>query len=103
MKLHTLALAFALSVPVVATAAEVYRWVDDHGQVVYGTVVPERHRSTAVPASTPLPPGVSACEARWHRYMASAACFDQYRVVGGGLKAEAYKRCTEVPQPEPCT
>ena len=85
MKLHTLALAFALSVPVVATAAEVYRWMDDHGQVVYGTVVPERHRGTAVPASTPLPPGLSACEARWHRYMASAACFDQYRVVGGGL------------------
>ncbi len=98
-----LALALALLVPVAALSAEVYRWTDDQGQVVYGTWVPERYRAQAVPANTPLPRGTSACEARWHRYLASAACFDQYRVVGGGLKPEAYQRCTEVPQPDPCT
>ncbi|MDO9437068.1 DUF4124 domain-containing protein [Hydrogenophaga sp.] len=97
------ATALALLLPVAALSADVYRWTDDRGQVVYGTWVPERHRAQAVPANTPLPRGTSACEARWHRYLASAACFDQYRVVGGGLKPEAYKRCTEVPQPDPCT
>jgi hypothetical protein len=102
MKLKTLALLLALAVPRAAMSAEVFRWVDEYGQVVYGTVVPEQHRASAVPANAPLPPGTSACEARWHRYMASAACFDQYRVVGGGLKPEAYRRCTEVPQPDPC-
>lgn len=98
-----LALALAVAGPGVALAGEVFRWTDEHGQVVYGTWVPERYRAAAVPANTPLPRGTSACEARWHRYMASAACFDQYRVVGGGLKPEAYRRCTEVPQPDPCT
>lgn len=97
------ALALALAVPGVALSAEVYRWTDEYGQVVYGTWVPERYRANAVPANTPLPRGTSACEAKWHRYLASAACFDQYRVVGGGLKPEAYQRCTEVPQPDPCT
>jgi hypothetical protein len=103
MKLPVLALVLALVAPGVAVSAEVFRWVDESGQWVYGTEVPEQHRARAVPASTPLPPGTSACEARWHRYIASAACFDQYRVVGGGLKPEAYRRCTEVPQPDPCT
>ncbi|WP_169801510.1 DUF4124 domain-containing protein [Hydrogenophaga palleronii] len=88
--------------PFAAGAAELYRWVDAQGQLVYATEVPEAYRAVAVPASTPLPPGTSACEVRWHRYLASAACFDQYRVVGGGLKPEAFQHCTEVPQPEPC-
>lgn len=95
----------ALMLPFVAgpvAAAELYRWVDAQGQLVYATEVPEAYRPVAVLASTPLPPGTSACEALWHRYLASAACFDQYRVVGGGLKPEAFQRCTEVPQPEPC-
>lgn len=103
MKPPVFALALMLALPCVAMSAEVFRWVDRYGQVVYGTEVPEQHRASAVPANAPLPPGTSACEARWHRYMASAACFDQYRVVGGGLKPEAYRRCTEVPQPDPCT
>lgn len=103
MKPNTLALVVALALPGAALAADVFRWVDERGQVVYGTQVPPQHRARAVPADAPLPPGTSACEASWHRYLASAACFDQYRVVGGGLKAEAYQRCTEVPQPEPCT
>lgn len=103
MKSAALALAVALVVPSVALPADVFRWTDEYGRVVYGTEVPPEHRANAVPANAPLPPGTSACEARWHRYIASAACFDQYRVVGGGLKPEAYQRCTELPQPDPCT
>ncbi len=102
MTFKPFALALSLLLPCAALADEVFRWVDESGQVVYGTEVPERHRHSAEPASAPLPPGTSACEARWHRYLASRACFDQYRVVGGGLKPEAFQRCTEVPQPDPC-
>ncbi|QHE87457.1 DUF4124 domain-containing protein [Hydrogenophaga sp. BPS33] len=98
-----LALALMLAMPGWAQPAEVFRWTDEYGQVVYGTWVPERYRANAVPANAPLPRGTSACEAKWHRYLASAACFDQYRVVGGGLKPEAYQYCTEVPRPDPCT
>jgi hypothetical protein len=103
MVFRTLALLLALVVSGAAMSAEVFRWVDEYGQVIYGTDVPEQHRARAVPASAPLPPGTSTCEARWHRYLVSAACFDQYRLVGGGLKPEAYRHCTEVPQPDPCT
>jgi len=102
MKFRSFLLALALLLPGLAMPGEVFRWVDEYGQTVYGVEVPERYRERAEPASAPLPPGTSACEARWHRYLASAACFDQYRVVGGGLKPEAFKRCTEVPQPDPC-
>lgn len=98
-----LALALALAMPAAALAAEVFRWTDEYGQVVYGTWVPERYRAVAEPANAPLPRGTSACQARWHQYLASAACFDQYRVVGGGLKPEAFQRCSEVPQPDPCS
>jgi len=102
MNIPMIVLATALWLPGAAMAGDVFRWVDESGQIVYGSEVPERYRHRAEPASAPLPPGTSACAARWHRYLASAACFDQYRVVGGGLKPEAYRRCTEVPQPDPC-
>jgi hypothetical protein len=102
MEIRSFVLAIALVAPCVALAGDVFRWMDEYGRVVYGSEVPERYRGRAEPASAPLPAGTSACEARWHRYLASAACFDQYRVVGGGLKPEAFKRCTEVPQPDPC-
>lgn len=102
MKLKTLAVVLALTVPCAVMSTELYRWTDDGGRVFYGPMsdVPQRYAHRAVPASAPLPPGTTACEARWHRYAASAACFDQYRVVGGGLKPEAFERCTEVPQPD---
>ena len=102
MKLNTVLLLLALAAPGIALSDELYRWTDDGGRVYYGVMadVPQRYASSAVPANTPLPPGTTACEARWHLYAASAACFGQYRLVGGGLKPEAFQRCTEVPQPD---
>jgi hypothetical protein len=87
-----------------AGAADVWRWIDRFGYTHYTVAddIPQRYRATAVPASAPLPPGTSACEAAWHRFAASQACFEAYRVVGGGLKAEAFQRCKEMPEPEPC-
>ncbi len=103
--LKILSLVVAVGLPLSVLSAELVRWTDDGGRLHYGvmTDVPQRYADRVVPATVPLPPGTTACEARWHRYAASAACFDQYRVVGGGLKPEAFQRCTEVPQPDPCT
>lgn len=102
--LSALALAAAALLPWCAAAAEIWRWVDRDGYVHYtqSVDIPERYRPTAVPADAPLPPGTPACMVAWHRYAASQACFDAYRVVGGGLKPEAFQRCRELPEPEPC-
>lgn len=87
-----------------AHAAEIWRWTDRFGHIHYTQAVdiPERHRASAEPADAPLPRGTPACLVAWHRYAASQACFDAYRVVGGGLKPEAFQRCKEMPEPEPC-
>ena len=87
-----------------AQSPSLWRWVDRFGYLHYTpwVDVPERERERAVPAESPLPPGTSACEAAWHRYLASQACFDAYRLVGGGLKADAFRYCQEMPQPQPC-
>ena len=67
-----------------------------------------RYRSTA---RKPLPPppmsvaaapprtGDAACAEQWRKFSESGACFAPYRVVGGGLKPEAYQNCVEVAEP----
>jgi len=39
------------------------------------------------------------CDALWREYQSSQECFAPYRVVGGGLKAEAFEHCKELPNP----
>lgn len=87
-----------------AQAPGIWRWVDSAGYTHYTQWpdVPPRHRERAVPADAPLPADMPACEVAWHRYAASQACFDAFRVVGGGLKPEAFRYCTELPEPQPC-
>lgn len=101
---QSLGLATALCVSFAAQAVELVRWTDDGGRVYYGvaTDVPERFADRIESATAPLPAGTPACERQWHSYAASAACFNTYRLVGGGLKSEAFQHCTEVEQPEPC-
>ena len=36
-------------------AAEVYKWVDEHGQVHYGNAVPKAHQKAARPVDTAVP------------------------------------------------
>ena len=42
------------------------------------------------------------CELAWKKYRESQACFAPYILVNGGVKAEAFKHCTEIKQPEFC-
>lgn len=42
------------------------------------------------------------CREAWMKYRESLACFAPYRVVGGGVKLEAFKHCKSVNQPELC-
>ncbi len=46
--------------------------------------------------------GATDCQEQWARYEASRACFAAYRNTNGTIKAQAYSRCTELPQPELC-
>lgn len=41
----------------------------------------------------------SSCEQEWTRFQQSEACFAPYRLANGGIKAEAFKVCKEVPTP----
>jgi hypothetical protein len=63
-------------------------------------------RTPAAPAARPLRAGEGSapttCEERWRRFHESAACFSRFRVVGGGVKADAFRECAEVPMPERC-
>jgi hypothetical protein len=44
----------------------------------------------------------SGCREQWKQYRESEACFARYKVVGGGVKAEAFEHCPDVPQPGLC-
>jgi hypothetical protein len=64
-------------------------------------------KAPVVPSvSTPKPLSAAEkkarCEKEWKKYRESQACFAPYRLANGGLKAEAYKHCTEIKQPELC-
>lgn len=56
------------------------------------------------PAGLPRPVAGNAspnavCEADWRDYRASEACFARYKVVGGGLKSEAFQVCRQLTRP----
>jgi hypothetical protein len=42
------------------------------------------------------------CREAWQKYRESMACFAPYRVVGGGVKLEAFAHCKNVNQPDLC-
>jgi|GEM_PF-4271095 len=50
-------------------------------------------------AVPPQPLQDDSCAGQWARFNAAAACANQYRVVGGGLKADVAQHCPVVPQP----
>ncbi|MDR0457857.1 MAG: DUF4124 domain-containing protein [Burkholderiaceae bacterium] len=42
----------------------------------------------------------NSCAGQWARFNAAAACANQYRVAGGGLKQDVAQHCPVVPQPQ---
>jgi hypothetical protein len=70
--------------------------------------------SADVKTGVPIVPSVSSpvtlsaedkkikCEQEWKKYRKSQACFAPYRLVNGGIKAEAFKHCREMKQPDLC-
>ena len=64
--------------------------------------------ATSSPSSRAASPAMNTsdkknkCKKAWKKYKESEACFAPYRLVNGGIKAEAFKHCTEVKQPELC-
>lgn len=99
-----LALAAGLAAQAAAAPPDIWRWTDRFGYLHYTPKIdiPPERRAHAEPASAPLPPGTTACDAAWNRYRANQACFDMFRLVSGGLKPEAFQYCQELPQPQPC-
>ncbi len=80
-----------------------------HGEDMYGEG--GMHRQAVTPSSPAVdtPPGTmdagnskSKCEEQWKRYRASQECFAPYRLADGGIKAEAFKHCTVIKQPDFC-
>lgn len=74
-----------------------------HGDDMYGAPGP----STATSAGAQNTADVASsrkkkCQEEWRKYRESQACFAPYRLADGGIKAEAFKHCTELKQPELC-
>ena len=70
--------------------------------------VPAQARPRAgelVPANRPAASGLDEQRARcdeWRRaYAESQSCFNSFGTVSGAVRAEAYRHCTEVPDPSP--
>ena len=95
-----LLLLSSLSCP--AFAADIYRWVDEQGRTQYSDSIPDRYKNSASKVTLPSS-GITAsdCAARLRRYRESQECFAPYRTVTGAIKAEAYQRCVELPDPSP--
>ena len=51
------------------------------------------------PAAKPKPFGESECEAAHRQYKESLACFAPFVADNGIMKAEAFEKCTSVPDP----
>lgn len=62
--------------------------------------VPPVTRRTAESRPDAATLGLTACEAAKKKFQDSADCFGQFRLVGGGVKAEAFQHCEQVPRPD---
>ena len=52
-------------------------------------------------AAKPKPFGETECEAAYRQYRESMACFAPFVADNGIMKAEAFEKCTSVPDPSP--
>lgn len=90
--------------PIIALIALVFVTSAVYGREIYNDTVEPPVSSTQGSNTTD---SVDAdkkqrCQEQWRKYRESAACFAPYKLVNGGVKAEAFKHCTVVKQPELC-
>jgi len=72
------------------------------GGKVYGATAADSASSTPAPGAMDISDRRKKCQQQWKEYRESQACFALFRLVNGGVKAEAFKYCREVKQPELC-
>lgn len=59
-------------------------------------------RTAPPPASSPsAAPSAAECALLFQRYFEGQACFAPCRLAGGGIRAECFERCVDVPDPSP--
>lgn len=73
-----------------------------HGGGPYDATTTEEASSTPATRTMDMSEKRKRCNEKWREYRESQACFAPYRLVNGGVKAEAYKYCKDVKQPELC-
>ena len=73
-----------------------------HGGGLYGATTTEEASTTPETRTMGMGEKRKRCEEKWREYRESEACFSPYRLVNGGVKAEAFKHCKEIKQPELC-
>jgi FtsZ-interacting cell division protein YlmF len=45
------------------------------------------------------PANETACQKEWRVFLDSKTCFQPFRTANGGIRAEAYQHCKEMPEP----
>ncbi len=73
-----------------------------HGSGPYGATAIEEASPTPATRTMDMGEKRKRCREKWREYRESQACFAPYRLVNGGVKAEAFKYCKDVKQPELC-
>jgi hypothetical protein len=50
-------------------------------------------------AAAGVPSNETACQKEWRLFLDSKTCFQPFRTANGGIRAEAYQQCKEMPEP----
>jgi len=58
--------------------------------------------SAPTPAAPLASDSANICQEQLKKFLDSQACFAPYRLKDGGIKPEAFQRCTEVKEPRGC-
>lgn len=73
-----------------------------HGEEMYGPPVESPAVSAPPPETLDIRDRKRKCREEWKKYRASQECFARYRLANGGVRAEAFRHCKEVKQPDFC-
>lgn len=73
-----------------------------HGDEPYGTAAAASAPPTPSTQTMDMDARRKKCREQWKKYRENQACFAPYRLVNGGVKAEAFKHCKDMKQPELC-